>query len=44
MSKKDFKDDTKVEAPNFLKQVHSKREPEDKPKYKVPPSGYVKTC
>lgn len=35
MSKKSFKDDAKVEAPNYLKQVHSKREPEDKPKYKV---------
>ena len=35
MSKKDFKDQTKVEAPNFLKQIHSKADPEPKTKYKV---------
>lgn len=35
MSKKDFRDQTKVEAPNFLKQIHSKDEPDQKPKYKV---------
>ena len=35
MSKKDFRDQAKVEAPNFLKQVHGKGDPEKKPKYKV---------
>ena len=35
MSKKDFKDQTKVEAPNFLEQVHGKAEKGKKPKYKV---------
>jgi len=35
MSKKDFRDQTKVEAPNFLKQIHSKGVPEPKTKYKV---------
>lgn len=35
MSKKDFRDQTKVEAPNFLEQIHSKADPEPKNKYKV---------
>ena len=35
MSKKDFRDQTKVEAPNFLKQIHGKEDQEEKPKYKV---------
>jgi hypothetical protein len=35
MSKKDFRDHTKVEAPNFLEQVHGKRDAENKAKYKV---------
>ncbi len=35
MSKKDFRDQTKVEAPNFLEQVHGKGNQEIKPKYKV---------
>jgi hypothetical protein len=35
MSKKDFSDQTKVQTPNFLQQVHSKGEPKDKTKYKV---------
>ena len=35
MSKKDFKDQTKVESPNFLEQVHGKARKEDKLKYKV---------
>lgn len=35
MSKKDFRDQTKVKAPNFLSQVHGKGVPENKTKYKV---------
>ena len=35
MSKKDFSDQTKVESPNFLEQVHRKEEQEPKKKYKV---------
>lgn len=35
MSKKDFSDQTKVQTPNFLKQVHSKGDSENKTKYKV---------
>lgn len=35
MSKKDFKDQTKVEAPNFLEQVHGKSQKDEKPKYRV---------
>lgn len=35
MSKKDFRDQTKVEAPNFLEKMHSKGETEPKTKYKV---------
>ena len=35
MSKKDFRDQTKVEAPNFLEKIHSKEVSEPKAKYKV---------
>jgi len=35
MSKKDFREQTKVEAPNFLEQIHKKSDPEPKTKYKV---------
>lgn len=35
MSKKDFRDQTRVQAPNFLEQVHGKSKKEKKPKYKV---------
>ncbi|NJN25166.1 MAG: hypothetical protein HC819_03875 [Cyclobacteriaceae bacterium] len=35
MSKKDFKKHTKVESPNFLEQIHGKKESEPKKKYKV---------
>ena len=35
MSKKDFRDQTKVETPNFLKQIHEKPKKDKEPKYKV---------
>lgn len=35
MSKKDFRGQTKVEAPNFLEQMHRQEDPEPKVKYKV---------
>jgi len=35
MSKKDFSDQTKVESPNYLKEIHGKKESEKKPRYKV---------
>jgi len=35
MSKKDFSDQTKVKAPNYLEQVHEKQDVEPKSKYKV---------
>jgi len=35
MSKKDFRDQTKVKTPNYLKQIHGKKEQEPKPEYKV---------
>lgn len=35
MSKKDFTDQTKVNAPNYLEQIHGKGDPEKKPRYKV---------
>lgn len=35
MSKKDFSGQTKVTAPDFLKQVHGQGDQEKKPKYKV---------
>jgi len=35
MSKKDFRDQTKVESPNYLEQIHRKGDTEKKPLYKV---------
>ena len=35
MSKKDFRDQTRVEVPNFLEHVHQKEAPDPKKKYKV---------
>ena len=35
MSKKDFRDQTKVQAPNYLKQIHGKKEQAQKHMYKV---------
>lgn len=35
MSKKDFRDQTKVDAPNYLAQIHGKKQPEQKSEYKV---------
>jgi hypothetical protein len=35
MSKKDFTNQTKVKTPNYLEQIHGKKEVEQKPTYKV---------